>query len=141
MVRSLYRHSLLWCACLVHTWQGVAIFTEPSARYITALALFAWLPPWLYGGVILLTVFLAILGLRWSYLSPSMRVKYLIPQQILMILSSLSGLNAVYLGRYGDSAIYPRGFIGPDQAMTICVAFFHFLALLYFSTAVRRRYE
>ena len=124
---------LLWVGCLVHLWQGCAVLLEPTARQITPLALLAHWPAWVYGPAILGTVVCAAVALLRRRVSPELRLLLLAPQQGLMFLGSLGGMVALWHGYYGDHAVYPRGFIGPDQAMSILVGFAHLYAVLLFA--------
>ncbi len=139
MRSSLFRDPMLWCACIVHMAQGIAVIVEEHARSITALAFFAFIPVWLYGGIILATTFLALIALTWyspthRYIPSTNVIWLLIPQQVLICIGAFGGLQAVFLGQYGDMAVYPRGFIGADQSPIIFLMFFHFIALLRFSS-------
>ena len=127
---------LLWCACLVHGWQGIAVIYDPVARQITPLSMLASWPSWLYGAALILASCLAVCAMVVPGLSAEYRLTLFAPQQIFMFLGSAGGAFALWNGYYGDHAVYPRAFIGPDQASTILLAGFHFWAMMQLATAL-----
>lgn len=65
------------------------------------------------------------------------RVGYLLPQQIVLMLSAWSSLVAILNGYYADLEVRPRSFIAADQSVHILLAMFHTFAVVMIAEVKR----
>ena len=73
------------------------------------------------------------MGMFAKWPTSKQRLLLFVPQQIMLFLGTIAAINAVILGQYGDTAVYPRGFIGADQSTIILISFFHFWAVMNYA--------
>lgn len=113
----------------MHWLWGTMLLVERQPVLTTGLAFFSgWAQtarPSTAGLIILLVGTMAACGLgtRWA-------AYWAIPQQLVLLMSTLTAVHAVLLGQYPDGTIRPSMFILADQLPAILVTVLHTAALM-----------
>ena len=128
----------LWYAALLHLLWAVLLWGSPALVSTTPVAGLYWLcgSSWIMlSGVLALGSGLA-LWMIWH--TKESTVWYGVLQQVLVLISGVSGVLAVVAGQYADGAVYPRAFILADQAPAILAAVGHSIALYVYHVECRK---
>jgi hypothetical protein len=123
---------MVWFASLVHLFQGVALLFYPEAGNATPTKILVDT----FGhhviagiGLIIVSSF-AVYSLLRHRGDKKGTILYLIPQQIIMMLSAYESSQAIILSQYADGVIRSRAFIFADQMATIMAAIVHTVAII-----------
>jgi len=110
---------ILLVSALQFVW-GLCLVLGLDIVYISALDGFTKNFPYFFGWI---GIFAAVLAYsRVIYDTPSYNVWFLIPQQILLLHSSISIVESAIRGHYPDGTIKPGVFIITDQLSLIFIA-------------------
>lgn len=123
----------------LHLVWAVGLAIDPAAHNATALhALLLITSNAIVASAILTTIAcLASLGCAWHwggvYSIPSRiwRALLILPQQCILIMSSIGALNAMLIATFADGVVRPRWFIIVDQVPVILITVGHVTALAH----------
>jgi hypothetical protein len=116
-------------ASIMHLTWGLLVLIEPTIQSITGISGIKIGNPVLSGCVLIFAGAIAPLGIYTNTFFSSL---LLIPQQILLIVSSVSAIESMILGIYPDGyvpEISPNLFIIADQSPIVWLAILHFSSL------------
>lgn len=127
---------IMFAVALHFTWSALIMFDD-SALNATALhALFHWIKPaWLLSYILLSAASMALFSLMTR--SP-WAVLFLLPQQVLLIMSASGAVDAIWLAQFADGEIRPRAFIAADQIYSIIAATGHTFAIIQHTLRINR---
>lgn len=120
---------MVMCAIGLHLAWAVAIFCDDAAlgaTGINALHRYVMSPNLLAGMIVAcaMLAFLAVLTQRpWIVL-------LLLPQQVLLMISALGAIDAIWLAQFADGVFRPRAFIFVDQIIYVIAAGGHTAAVI-----------
>lgn len=125
-------------AIALHGVWAVGLLIDPSAHYATAVhALMLLTKHTMVAALILLVVASsASLGIGWRrnvwvFPAHTVRAILILPQQCLLIMSSIGALSAMLASSFVDGVIRPLWFIVVDQVPVILITIGHFTALAH----------
>ena len=126
----MYKLMIVWYAIIIHWIWGCMLLSSPSPLGITAISAvskFGLVNPSQAALLYFIVSFLAMVGLmapKWSGLV------FLIPQQVVLIVSAWGAINAMVLGQFADGVIRPIPFLVADQAPAVVSAVLYLVALI-----------
>lgn len=124
-------------ACILQLVWSVLILYSPQALLVTpllGLTQLIGINHIFVSSILFFTDLAAIYFLAKKDLKASNFI-YLIPQQIILLLSAFGCLQAVILGHYADGVVRSHLFILADQLPNILIAFLYTIAILgWFNT-------
>ena len=129
-----------WCTTILLAVWSACLWWTPEAVGATPLALMrSWIQQAQLEAVACAVGALCPLPLyarwRWSRVTISC---WLLPQQILMLLSAISCVQAILLQQYADGVVRPFAFLLTDQLPMVLFAVIHTITLLrYYRTGLR----
>lgn len=129
MIRHLFRWPTLLVATAMHYVWAIILLTDPRVIHVTALTPAANFNPRLVG---LLLLFIAHFGV-WALTQPRLSWKTLfalLPQQMVLLMSSIAAVFFAVAGHYGDGVARPHGFIMADQALIVLMTMMHTVVLV-----------
>lgn len=116
-------------AVLLHLFWGISMLADPSANMISGVAgvkslIGAAAAPYVF-------IAAALLGLQATIGEPRIWKAYIgVPQQFLLVLSSVGAIGCMIKGAFADNVIRPHAFLIADQSPVLIVAALHIAALL-----------
>ena len=119
---------ILYCIFLHILW-GVLLVVDYTSGNITTLYdlthLFGHALPYILIGVASLAAYPLFfsMGLVWSIIM-------IIPQQLILMISAMTAINAMICGCFADGVIRSHLFLVSDQGTFVLAAIFHTLALI-----------
>lgn len=120
---------MLWYGVSVHILWGGLLLMSPRPANTTPLGLFSAAPHLITAALMLTAAVTAVAGLMQP--APGMRsLGLLLPQQMLLLLTAFSALDAVIGSAYSDGVIRSRAFIGADQLPIVIIVVMHTAALI-----------
>ncbi len=124
---------VLYCTALHLVWAGLLLLNNATAGATPVSALQSVFPTPLVLELTLVTAaVLAGCALRaqlpWA-------VVFMLPQQLLLLISACGAVTAVVAAQYADGVVRPRSFIAADQAHIILAAVGHAIAIVFSSRA------
>ena len=133
----LERKWIIWWAVIVHFVWGILLLVDVSPLGITAIHEFALLglPRYVISALFIVAAAMSTWGLVHKPKSDIIRILYLLPQQMLLVISAVGAAKAMWLSQFADGVIRPREFLIADQMPVILTAIFHTLAILEFNPA------
>jgi hypothetical protein len=128
-----YNQLLIIYATTYHLVWGLLLLTYGESIHFTAATVIAQLlTNYRMQAVVLISVGLIALG--GTPIIPSshvlLRLACLIPQQIVLLLSAISVMQAVVVGHFGDGVVRSWQFIFLDQMQTLLIAILYTVAVL-----------
>ncbi len=110
-------------ASILHLVWALGLFLDPASRNATAIhaLLLITSSTQLAGTILLLVALLAILGAFLDKVWVGLRVALILPQQCILIMSSIAASEAMMRQSFADGVLRPFWFITVDQAPIIVI--------------------
>ena len=118
---------MIWTAITLHlTWAVMLLFSSDPLYTVPLGGLARIIPNQYILAAVLLVVVLCAVGwflkhLHWQ----------LIPQQFIVLITTLRAVEAAAASQYADGVIRPTAFIAADQMLSFLFGVFYTLAILY----------
>ena len=134
-MKYLERKWIIWWAIIVHFAWGILLLSDASPLGITAIHEFTLLslPRHVISILFIVIAAMAAWGVLHKPKFEITRVLFLLPQQMLLVISAVGAAKAMWLSQFADGVIRPREFLIADQIPVILTAIFHTLAILEFN--------
>lgn len=118
---------------------ALLILTNHQQLLVARLGIFYEIFPQPYIGAVLMLIAasLAIVGLTITITSSLKRFLLFIPQQLFLLVTMSSAIDAIVLQHYSDGVIRPWTFILQDQLPSIVLTIGYFFAILEFEKKVK----
>jgi len=120
---------MIWYAIILHWVWGIMLLSSNSPLNITAIHAMTQMhmssAP-VVGILYLLSALLAVVALAAPRIVGAI---LLIPQQLLLTVSAIGALMAMFSGSFADGVIRPIPFLVADQAPAVVAAVCHFLSV------------
>ncbi|MDB5612076.1 MAG: hypothetical protein JWP25_8976 [Bradyrhizobium sp.] len=116
-------------AISLHLWWAITLAIDSSALSVNAIdALYRYIHPLpILIAVITGAATMALIGifteLPWVLL-------FLIPQQVLLMMSAAGAIESMWLGQFADGVLRPHAFIAADQFYSVLAALGHTIAII-----------
>lgn len=129
-VRQARTYWILWYAIAIHAIWGVCLLFSDDPTMTTPIHELSELIP--HHQVLAVVLLLASTLAGWSAWGAPTRVRLaaVLPQQVLLVLSTFGAIAAISHSAYADGVVRPQLFILADQSPAVVATVCHTLALL-----------
>ena len=140
IANRLHDHQIIFAAIFLHFWWAGLLFFSEAPLGITAIhdlhesVLLAWDHPSVIGHGPHMAIIFAVVGALalWSEVRSRTDLKgvfLLSPQQVVLVLSAVSAVEAMARQSYADGVLRPFTFIAADQIVICLFALAHTVAI------------
>lgn len=126
---------VVYAVALHLTWTGILLFDKSALTATPVAAIYLYVhPPAFLITIIFSAAVCATVGLvartRWVAI-------FLLPQQILLMMSAAGAVEAIWLGHFADGVIRSRAFLACDQIYSVLAAIGHTIAIMAHARRLR----
>lgn len=113
---------------LMHLIQGITLVLDNSSIHTTAFSVLGkFNDSTLVGALLIIISLIALYGVAFVF---DRLFQWLIPQQMLLGISTISAITAIYNGAFPDGTKRTRGFLLVDKIPIILIFIFHLWGVL-----------
>ncbi len=122
-------HLVIWYAICLHWIWGTLLLMSPTPLWVTGIATIpslGFVDASTVGAFYLAIAFMALMGLAAPKYVGTI---FLLPQQIVLVLSAYGAIHAMHTGAFADGVIRSTPFIIADQLPAVLLAVFHIISV------------
>lgn len=124
------RISIIWYVIAVNVVRGVLLLFSKEPANITTIHTVVSLDLASVRGIGVLFLSVACLAMQGLFIPGKAAIPFLLPQGMVLLLSAIGAMRAMFLGTYADGVVRTPLFIMADQCPAVIVAFLYWLLLL-----------
>lgn len=122
---------VLFAIALHYVW-AVSLYVDSESMNATALyAIQKWIGHFGQHATLVALPIVATVALFGLFVRPMWFVIFLIPQQILLTMSAVGALEAIWISQFADGVVRSRGFLVADQSYSILASIGHTAAIFF----------